>query len=247
MKVNFLGTNGWYDTSAANTVCTLVDAGDDAIVLDAGFGLHKLDGFVRDGQRVCMFLSHFHLDHIIGLHTLPKFDFPRGLDIYGQEGMAAVLATFLNEPFTATPSMSGYPIRMHEVTEGAYDEPFRFECRFLVHASPCLGYRFELGGKVIAYCTDTGYCDNIVYLARDADLLIIECSLYPGEETPGWPHMNPETAARIAVDAGVARLALTHFDACRYPRIEDRQKPEDAAKKIFPDTIAAYDGLELEF
>ena len=86
MKIIFLGTNGWYDTKTGNTICTLIDAKDYFIVLDAGNGFHKLDRYFNKEKPIYLFLSHFHLDHIIGLHILDKFVFKQGISIYGQKG-----------------------------------------------------------------------------------------------------------------------------------------------------------------
>ncbi len=43
MNVVFLGTNGWYDTDTGNTICTLIATPEAVVVLDAGYGLAKLD------------------------------------------------------------------------------------------------------------------------------------------------------------------------------------------------------------
>ncbi len=74
MKITFLGTNGWYDTSTGNTICILVETDKYNIVLDAGNGLYKIDRYISSEKPVYLFLSHFHLDHIIGLHILGKFN-----------------------------------------------------------------------------------------------------------------------------------------------------------------------------
>ena len=73
MKIIFLGTNGWYDSATGNTVCTLIQTRKYDIVLDAGYGLAKLDKYCDGTKPVFILLSHFHLDHIAGLHTLVKF------------------------------------------------------------------------------------------------------------------------------------------------------------------------------
>ncbi|HOW90640.1 MAG TPA: MBL fold metallo-hydrolase, partial [Elusimicrobiales bacterium] len=74
MEIIFLGTNGWYDTGAGNTLCVLIRTRRFDIVLDAGNGLGKLDRYVDGKKPVYLFLSHFHLDHVSGLHILLKFD-----------------------------------------------------------------------------------------------------------------------------------------------------------------------------
>ena len=61
-----------------------------------------------------------------------------------------------------------------------------FPCKAQVfemdHAITTLAIRLEMDGKVIAYCPDTGYCENAVKSACNADLLIAECALRSGRE-----------------------------------------------------------------
>ena len=72
MEVVFLGTPGWYDTKTGNTTCVLVESKEHLIILDAGNGIHKVDQYHQGQKPVSLFLSHFHLDHIAGLHILNK-------------------------------------------------------------------------------------------------------------------------------------------------------------------------------
>ena len=69
MKIYFLGTMGWFDTKLGNTLCVLVDTGKEYIIFDAGTGFSKIDNYIKDKRPIYLFLSHFHLDHIIGLHA----------------------------------------------------------------------------------------------------------------------------------------------------------------------------------
>jgi ribonuclease BN (tRNA processing enzyme) len=125
--------------------------------------------------------------------------------------------------------------------------PYRISFLELDHADPCFGYRLEIGGKRIAYCTDTGPCENMEKLAKNADLLISECTMLPGAEIfQKWPHLNPEEAARMAENAGAKRLVLTHFDASNYPNIALRKKAESASRRTFNKTLAANDGMVVE-
>lgn len=248
MRVTFLGTNGWYDTGTGNTVCTLVESKDYFLVLDAGNGIYKLDHHVpdRSTKPICLFLSHFHLDHIIGLHILNKFKFKQGLRIYGQPGTKAVLDSIIAQPYTLPLEKLSYKVDVHELSEGSHNLPFKVEAKFLQHASPCLGYRIELDGKTVAYCPDTGFCQNAIELARNADLLIAECAYKSGQADAGWPHLNPESASQVAREANAKKLALFHFDASRYTTLQDRARAQKEAQKTFGDTIAAEDGTTIE-
>lgn len=253
MEVIFLGTNGWYDSDTGNTICTMISSEKYHIILDAGNGIYKADSYIRDikhDKPVYLFLSHFHLDHIEGLHILNKFRFSQGLHIYGQKGTKKILDTIINRPFTVPLNELPFPVEVHELSEGPYKIPFPIECRFLLHASPCIGYRIEIDGKIIAYCPDTGICENAVKLAEDADLLIAECSHKPGENNPEWPHLNPKDAVEIARRAKAKRLALTHFDAGRYTTIEERleaaETVETAERAGIEKIIVACDSMILK-
>ncbi|HSV42881.1 MAG TPA: ribonuclease Z [Methanomassiliicoccales archaeon] len=223
----------------------MLECKDRYIVLDAGNGLRRLDRYMSQQKPVDLFLSHFHLDHTQGLHTLVKFVFLRELTIYGQPGTVATLDRLVNLPFTVPLDRLPYHASVKELEEGQHDIGYKVRCLPLPHASPCFGYRFEVDGKIIAYCTDTGPSENIVELGKGADLLITECAFRPGESNPKWPHLNPEVAIEHARKAGCKRLALTHFDAARYQTIEERKNLE-ALQADFPGLIIGYDQLRID-
>ncbi len=245
MEIVFLGTNGWYDSATGSTVCALVRTRRFDIVLDAGNGIYKLDKYCDGTKPVFILLSHFHLDHIAGLHTLVKFRFKKGLTICGHKGTRRILGKFINSPFTVPLRQLPYPVKILELPAEAKSLPFKISTLPLEHADPVLGFRLDLEGKVLAYCTDTGYCPNALELARGADLLITECAHLPGETNPGWPHFNPETAGKLANEAGAKRLVLTHFSAARYTTPALRAMALRHARKVFPKTAAASDGLKI--
>jgi len=246
VKVIFLGTNGWFDTDTGNTTCVLVETGSEYIVLDAGFGLNKLDRYIHDAKPIYLFLSHFHLDHIIGLHTLAKFQFNQGIHIYGQKGTEDILNRIVNNPFTLPFSKLPYPIEVFDLPNDEMKLPFNVETAILDHSSPTLGFRFSIGEKVITYCTDTGYCANAIRLSKDADLLIAECSYKIGEENEHWPHLNPGSASRLAITAAAKKLAMMHFDPSRYNCLEERNKAEIHAKGCFINSFVAMDDMKIE-
>ena len=244
MRIFFLGTNGWYDTDTGNTICTLIDADQYYIILDAGNGIYKADKYISRDKPVYLFLSHFHLDHIEGLHVLTKFRFKK-LTIIGQPGTKKTINAFLDKKFSVPLSKLTYDCKAIDVNEGWHDEPFRFQCLKLKHVTKCFGFRFEIEGKAISYCTDTGYCDNAVKLSKNTDLLISECA-FLGKPDPFWPHLNPELAAKLAREANVKKLVLTHFDANEYLTMRQREQAESRSRKIFKRTTAAVDGTLIK-
>ena len=247
MKIVFLGTNGWYDSPTGNTISILIETNEASIILDAGNGLYKADRYIGKGKPVHLFISHTHLDHIIGLHLLNKFAFKEGLTIYGQQGTQAALQTIFNTTYSLPLANLPFPVEIEEF-DGLYkNQCFEVQSAAMRHSVPTIGFRISTQNKIITYCPDTGYCKNAVKLARNADLLITECAFRPGEQNDNWPHLNPETAARIALEAQAKQLALIHFDASRYPTIETRHQAQKTAQTIFPNTIATFDELCIEF
>jgi len=100
MKITFLGTNGWYSSSTGDTPCILIDSKDQYVILDAGNGIYKLDNHISENKPISLFISHFHIDHISGLHTLNKFKFKQGIDVYVGKGRTKDFETIVNPPFT---------------------------------------------------------------------------------------------------------------------------------------------------
>jgi len=255
MKIIFLGTNGWYATQTGNTVSVLINTPKRYIVFDAGDGLHRLDKYATEDKPVDIFLSHFHLDHTIGLHIQPKFSFKNKMRIFGQPGTKKTLSILVNNPFTAPYSIlekRGLHVTIHELCEGENKiDEYKIIAAPLIHADPCWGFRLEISDvskkkKIISYCTDTGPCENLIKLSKNADVLITECSLLPTDElTPSWPHMNPHAAANAAKEAGVKKLLLSHFAAHKYTSTKLRLAAQETAQKIFANTIAASDEFEL--
>lgn len=245
MKITFLGTNGWYDTDTGNTTSILVDTEKSHIVLDAGYGFYKIGKIIKDDKPISLFLSHMHLDHIIGLHTLPILSHLQGMDIYVPKGSIDILKRFLDTPYTTPFSVLSKKINIKEIGEYISSD-VEVISKQLLHAVPCYGFRIKSLGKVLAYCTDTGLCDNAVSLAKEADALIAECAFGPGEANKERPfHLNPQDAAVLAKRSNVKTLCLMHFDPGRYPSLSSRAEAEAEAKKIFPNAIAATDGYEL--
>ena len=96
-----------------------------------------------------------------------------------------------------------------------------------------------------SYLSDTGYCENAVTLASGADLVIAECGALPGTVKGKAPHMEPEICARLAVEAGVRQMVLTHFGAGSYTTMEARKNAASPARSIFPNLITGVDNMEI--
>lgn len=246
MQITFLGTNGWYDSSTGNTLSVLIQSKQYNIILDAGSGLAKADRFLDQSKQTFIFLSHFHLDHIVGLHTLAKFRFSHQLTFLIGEGMTKTLKSLVAKPFTCPLDQLSFDTKIMELPRQQQLLPFLAKSLELLHPDPTIGIRLTLEDKTITFCPDTGYCQNCVELGKDADLLITECAFKPGEVSQVWPHLNPEIAAKIAQESKAKKLILTHFDASRYLTIKDRQDALSTACITFPETQISTDGWQLE-
>jgi ribonuclease BN (tRNA processing enzyme) len=243
-EIVFLGTNGWFDTDTGNTICVLVKARDFQVVLDAGNGIRSLSAHADLSRPTFIFVSHFHLDHVIGLHTLGMNRFSGGLAFIVEEGGTAHLSTLLDLPFSAPLKRLPFPTRIIEVPAHAGELPFRASFLPLRHVPTSQGIRMEIDGAVIAFCLDTGYCGNAVQLCKGADLAILECTLPSG--TRSETHLTPETCASIAREAGAKKLALTHFEALSYPTRESRAEAARIVGGLFPSFILSADGMSVE-
>ncbi len=243
MQVTLLGTNGWFDTATGNTPCVVVESKDWTVIFDAGYGFAKIDRYAPSDKPTYLFLSHFHYDHLIGFHTLAKDNFRKGLKIVGMPKIRETLADFFDGRFTITLDTLSYPVTIHEFDEIRAELPFKMEALPLIHSGPVLGFRLEADGTIFAYVTDTGYCANAIALAKEADLVLLECSLPNGDSSTDWPHLTPRQAGQIAREAGAKQMALIHFDGWRYQTFEQREEAAQFARQEFPNAIAGRDGM----
>ena len=114
-------------------------------------------------------------------------------------------------------------------------------------------YNISWRGKTVVYATDTeGYVESdrrFVQFANGADILIHDAQyraedyILPSKPKQGWGHSTPDMAIAVAQAAKVKRLVLFHHE----PQYNDETlaEMEAEAQKTFPNTVSAYEGLEL--
>jgi len=100
-------------------------------------------------------------------------------------------------------------------------------------------------GRSVVYTGDTRPAESVVEAARGADLLIHDCTFAGSDARRAREtfHSTAGEAAGVARKAGALRLALTHLSA-RYSDLPEVLERE--ARKRFPDSIVARDGLTLD-
>ncbi len=94
-------------------------------------------------------------------------------------------------------------------------------------------------GASFAFVMDTRPCANAVALARGASLAVIEATFLEchADLADKYGHTTAAGAARLAQEAGVDRLVLSHFSQ----RYAEPQQFLDEAVPIHPDTVLAND------
>lgn len=198
-----------------------------------------------------IFISHFHPDHTADLvHLLFATRHPPILKkrepfiITGPQGFKDFLAKLRR----AYGKWLNLPSEIMEIEELDTQNPekrgyknFNIISQPTNHTPHSLAYRVESpSGKSFVYSGDTGFCTEIVGLARGADLLILECSFPDAEEAEG--HLTPSLAGRIASLAGVKKLMLLHF----YPEVLATNIARQCRKTYTGELILGSDLLNLQ-
>ena len=245
---------------AAGTVPGDVEVRDWNVVVDLGSGgLGHLLRHVRVHDLDAVLVSHLHPDHcadLSGLYVHLKYDPERGaartgvlpeLPVYGPSDVARRVGEMYG--LHEGESMAGiYDFRTFADGAPLRVGPLEVLPRPVYHPVEAYGLRVtgpssvRPGERVVlGYTGDTDYCDNVVELARDADLLLAEAAFVAGRDDcvdPGV-HLTGARAGRVAVESGAARLVLTHV-----PAWTDPQQVLAEARAVYagPTELAVPDG-----
>jgi phosphoribosyl 1,2-cyclic phosphodiesterase len=252
-----------------NTSCYEVRAGDALLILDGGTGLRML-GLELMKQlpiEAWMFFSHVHWDHIQGFPFFtPAFLRGNTIHLYGGLNVTRTL----EETLAGQMDYPSFPVHLSEMAATmTFQDLFEGEVACVGpkqdvrvsnargnHPNGVYAYRVEHDGKAVVYITDSEHYaivdPKLRKLAQGADVLIFDAMYTPEEYSgelgdmpkTGWGHATYVAGCELAKAAGVKQLVLHHHD----PQQTDAmvRDKERRARELFPNTIAAREGLVIE-
>jgi ribonuclease BN (tRNA processing enzyme) len=191
---------------------------DDRLLLDCGPGvLARLRERWPWPPVEAIVITHFHLDHwgdlvpwVWGARFGPGREtaradlwLPRG----GREQLAALgehlgTADMFEETFWVREYTERIPFRAAGLQLSAVQVPH--------YDLETYAFRISDGDRTFTYSGDTAPADELVEIARDADLFVCEAALAQPREPKMRGHLSAEEALDAAERAGVKRLVLTH-------------------------------------
>lgn len=255
-----------------NTSCVEVRAGKAIVIFDGGTGLRLLGQKLLKEMPLTahIFFSHVHWDHIQGFPFFgPAFAPGNKIHLYGGNNVSRTL----EETLAGQMDYPSFPVHLTEMgakmtfadlyegqtleIDSGDGDCFRVTTARGNHPNGVWAYRFEHQGRSAVYATDTEHYSvvdpKLCKLARNVDALIYDAMYTPeeyagtagtGGPKVGWGHSTIDEAAKLASAAGAKKLVLFHHD----PGQSDSavREKERRCREWFPNTLAAYEGLELE-
>lgn len=265
MLLRFWGVRGSVPVPGAsttrvggNTTCVSIESDGYMVVFDAGTGIRRLGQFLeQEPSRAldgCIFLSHYHWDHIQGLPFFqPAFRPDNRFHLFGEQKRGADLYTLLREqmqtpyfPVTMVAQQGLVTFNAIEAGEKyVLQDRIAIETTRLNHPAGAVGFRVTTDAGCICIVTDhehsfEGIDSFVVDFAQGADILVHEAPYNHADKQTirrGWGHSSWQEAAEVACAAKVGRLFLSHHDPDRTD--DDLDSVLDKARQIFARTELA--------
>jgi len=253
IKITILGSGTCVPSLSRSSCSVLMEMGRAKIVFDMGTGTMRrlLEMGVTIGEVSYLFFSHLHPDHTGELvNFLFASKYPEASRRHDRIRITA--ASGFMDFYEGLRDVYGRWIELEEgiinIVEMSNSEPDSMQLNFaavstlpMAHIESSIGYRVTTPDNIsVVYTGDTDYCENVVKIAMDADLLICE-SAFPDElKVDG--HLTPSLAGRIASEARVKNLVLTHF----YPDCEGVDIEAQCRKTYGGKLVCAEDLMQIE-
>ncbi|MBI2656298.1 MBL fold metallo-hydrolase [Candidatus Woesearchaeota archaeon] len=247
MKLIILGSGTAAPVLNRNCAGYILEVDNKKLLFDSGAGTIrrllelKIDLFAIEH----IFYTHLHNDHINDLGAIIWSNNYGGtrekpLNLYGPEGFKNYFKVLLED--LLKPTKIYFKINLKELTNSIIKiGNATIKTMQIKHSATTksIAYRIEHKNKSIVYTGDTEYCKETIEIAKNADVLITECSLPDNEEIEG--HLTPSLAGKIASKAQVKTLMLTHF----YPQVLKTNIKKQCRKEFGGRIILAKDKMRL--
>jgi ribonuclease BN (tRNA processing enzyme) len=186
----------------------LVFSDDSIVLIDSGSGtLRKMLEVGITYQDIDLLLyTHTHPDHVSDL--VPILFACKYADLPRQKDLLCIGGPGFKHYFDQLKKIYGSWIDAHSyrlTIEEVFEKPLllrdlQISSKEMAHVPGSVGFRIDLkDGKSIATSGDTDYCRNVVALAYETDLLILECSFPDEKKVEG--HLTPSLAGRIGLES----------------------------------------------
>lgn len=212
MDLAVLGNSSRYLVPLGAGTSYLLAEGDARLLLDCGNGTHLRLAQVLEGKPLSgVVVSHFHLDNVADLLPV-AFALPKGTPLVIPVGAQARLQDILRAYSMDKSWIQN--ARLEGVTrQSALDVgPFHLTFCNVGHGCPAAGVRIASPSGTLVYLADTGPRKWFADFARGADVLLCHTLLLDRDEGDARKtNLSAGDAGRLAREAGVGKLALSHI------------------------------------
>ncbi|NQT75480.1 MAG: MBL fold metallo-hydrolase [Candidatus Omnitrophica bacterium] len=249
MIITILGSGTGIPSIRRNPPCVSMKLGAKNAIFDSGPGTLKnlLQLNVDFLNLDLIFYTHLHLDHVSELAAIlfatkiPPTIRQRPLSVYGPAGLKDYYEN-MRRLYKETVYTDAYTLNIEEMENKKIEmEGFEISTRTMEHHGGSMGYRIATpGGNLAVYSGDTDYCDALVEFAKDADLLMLDCSFPDEMKMKG--HLSPKDAGRVARESNAKKLVLVHM----YPVCDQYDMAAQCKKEFIGDVLVGEDLMRFE-